>query len=170
MKKILLVLLGMTLLAHATDWASTGLVFGGNAADEARRQQQIDLVNAASQKFIPWDPWRVLQHQTNFAKGTQWVQFYGKSFLTNDGKVFFYGWCGEPLAYNLPGFSTQNLRTFCVTNFPYHTSAVLPSQNLTAFDPHQSANFTSVANGKEYCPLLDYGTVLKSNFTTNSSH
>src|ERR1700728_3674165 len=86
------------------------------AADQAK------MVDAYKQTFVPSDPWRVMNEKTNFAKGSEWVQFEGRVTAMNGTGLVLQGWFGEPLCYMLPNNGGATTTTFLLSNYPRHVA------------------------------------------------
>lgn len=84
-------------------------------AQQERQKAKTDLA-LAQQAFVPKDPWRVIDGQTNFAKGPDWKQFTGTVVDVKPTGILMRGWFGRPLE------DDGESREFFVVNFPYEVA------------------------------------------------
>jgi TPR repeat protein len=103
--------------------------------------------------FVPADPWRIMNDATNYARGTDWLQFEGQVVrVTADGGLMVKGWYGEPLGYLLAEQAGPANMLFIVSNFPRQVSV----GQLFSRNDHLVA---LKAGAKDTLPNLDYGKV-----------
>jgi hypothetical protein len=164
---IMTFLLSLKLNAQVAVWHETwpvptaAEIAAQKAADFQARRNEI----ADQQKyFIPRDPWRItktqtrsdgvliLETKTNYAKGADWMQFYGKvTQIVQDG-IVVDGWVGPPLDYEY-GYTNMLIT---VTGFPYkvHPGVVLQATGKfvarVIYFPHDEKSYQQVAR-------FDYG-------------
>jgi TPR repeat protein len=144
--------------------AQNSLISGGNflgasrgsgvpSADELARQKAYQA--QMEYNFIPKDPWREINGQTNYAKGEGWFQFSGEIVAVKPYGIWIEGGYGKPLNYNYNGRG----REFFVKNYPYqgaYGDALFYSQNLTAKESGVFT-FTNTTGGTTTIRQLDYG-------------
>lgn len=156
MKAVFLMLLACCLPA----WGQTGpggFIRNGefDRLRDAQDHEHDRALRIAQAQFVPQDPWRIVNGGVHYAKGDNWVQFYGTVIGQSEGKTYIHGWYGVPLEYE------HHLRVFCVSNLPAAIVGenLLGSQNLTALNTFRETTYYSSAFGAQPCMLLDYGAV-----------
>ena len=126
------------------------------SADELARQKAL-----AEYNFIPKDPWREINGQTNYAKGEGWVQFAGKIVAVKPYGIWLEGNFSKPpfTYYFNPRLDNYQEREFFVKNYPYqcaYDDSLISSQNLTAKESGVYT-FTNTTGGTTTVRQLDYG-------------
>jgi len=141
------------------------------AAQEAAQERQKQLFDSEYRNFIPKDPWREIEGQTNYAKGNGWVQFHGKVLEVQPNGIRVEGDCVMPgvgttihpeQGENIPtgvGPFTTHVEEFFVNNYPYQCTEsenLSLSENLTAREVGVYTYQTAMG-GSRTIPKLDYG-------------
>lgn len=107
--------------------------------------------------FIPKDPWREVDGQTNYANGEGWVQFTGEIVAVKPYGIWVKGGYGKP-PFNRDFYNQEGLEFF-VKNYPYQSAygdILLSSKNLTAKESGVFT-FTNTTGGTTTLHKLDYG-------------
>jgi hypothetical protein len=131
-------------------------------AERLRREAEAEREQIAARKaladwyakYVPRDPWRVINGITNFAKGQDWVEFSGKVIEVQHTGVRVRGW------YGFPGATHVGTKEFFIRNYPYDVAEEEQVGGLYfAAQDSTSHTYTTTMGTSRTIHSLDYGIV-----------
>jgi len=114
------------------------------------------IAAAQQNNFIPKDPWREIDGEKVYAKGTNWVHFSGRVLEVQPGGIKLMGFYGPPPHYTW----LEDEHEFFIANFPYQCAENEMIDARRNFTAKQAGVFTytTVLGGSATLRKLDYGT------------
>jgi hypothetical protein len=131
-----------------------GVNVGNPAAEKSDRERRKA---AAEHNFVPKDPWRAIDGQTNYAKGEGWAAFSGKVLEVQPTGIRVNG------SYGIPPdiFPEENRGSgiFFVSGFPYQVAEneIIDGRNKYTAKENGVYTYPTAIGGTSTIRKLDYG-------------